>query len=62
MSRVVLLDRLLAASVRRGGGSGGGGGDDCVRCRVGLQRGWAETALKPQRGDSCLLVGGRMDG
>jgi len=58
----MLLDRLLAASVGRGGGSGGGGGDDRVRRRVGLQRGWAETALKPQRGDSCLLVGGRMDG
>lgn len=62
MSRVVLLDRLLAASVGRGGGSGGGGGDNCVRRRVSLQRSWAETALKPQRGDSCLLVGGRMDG
>jgi len=57
MSRVVLLDRLLTAS-RRGGG---GGGDSVRRC-VGLQRGGTETALKPQRGDSCLLVGGRMDG
>lgn len=42
-----------------GDGSGARGGDDVV----GLQRGRSsEATLKSQRGNSCLLVGGRMDG
>lgn len=48
----------------RGGGgssSGGGGSGSGIRRSVDVQRG-SETTLKSQRGNSCLLVGGRMDG